>query len=402
MTLYSYDWCLLSASDFYTYLLLDLWGAPCGSTNADHSYQAVLISHAWPTEVFKQSEHYQGALLQPFAFFRSREPREREVSPALPSAGRRSSKTLPRGFSLSQVKAGDSSNILKNLTSFFSRRLPMEEIQCMGYMGTCSTSGTTTATQQSWAERAKRSTVLILSLTQSRTGCPPSTAGSPWSRSDLDRSTSPRGRSSLEAPATPPPPRTQAPSTRLQASVATPPSSPTDPPSLARSDHPRWSTSHQCQQEEAEEEWDADHRVVRHLGLRASWLSRRPVRGRWQRWWEAEATSSGGREPCRQESTIATPTLSSGITGFSMDGCSARIFSLFGEPEYLDWIFLLLLTLLLLDPCVFVALNCFHLYRLWYIYAVIMNWQIKLISKCNIYTFGQFYKKFVQIQPCCL
>jgi len=41
---------------------------------------------------------------------RSREPRDREVSPALTSAGRRSSKTLPRGFSLSQAIAegGDS------------------------------------------------------------------------------------------------------------------------------------------------------------------------------------------------------------------------------------------------------------------------------------------------------
>ena len=108
--------------------------------------------------------------------FRSREPRDREVSPALTSAGRRSSKTLPRGFSLSQVRVG--CRLLKTHI-FCSRQLPRVVIQFMGYMEISSTSGTTTVTPRSWVERAKRSTVRIRSWTPSHTGCQPSTAGSP-------------------------------------------------------------------------------------------------------------------------------------------------------------------------------------------------------------------------------
>ena len=270
-------------------------------------------------------------------------------------------------------------------------------------------SGTTTATQQSWVERAKRSTVPTRSSTQSRTGCQPSTAGSPWSPSGHDRWTSRRGRSSLEALATRPPPPTQAPSTRLQASVAMLPSSPTDPPSLGRLDHPQWSTSHQSQEEEeqVEEVWDVGHRVVRLRAGQTAKLSRRPDRGRWRRWWEVEATSSGGRGQCKPESTTATLTLSSGTTGSSMDGYSARIFSPYGKDEYLDWIFLLFVPLLRLDPCVFVALivsmctGC-DIYLLWY-WIDKLNWYQNVIFTHlddfirNLCRFNPAFCNFVEI-----
>ena len=124
----------------------------------------------------RYSSNHSIDVFQSIDIFRSREPRDREVSPALTSAGRRSSKTLPRGFSLSQVRIDCS--ILKTHFLCF-RQLPRVVTQFMGYMEICSTSGTMTVTPRSWVERVKRSTVLTQSWTQSRTGCQPSTAGSP-------------------------------------------------------------------------------------------------------------------------------------------------------------------------------------------------------------------------------
>ena len=253
----------------------------------------------------------------PIAIFRSREPRE--VSPsALPPAGRRSSKTLPRGFSLSQVSAESWAS--STIWLFCSRQSPRVETQCMGYMGIFSTSGTTIATPQSWVEHVKRSTDRTQSLTQSRTEFQPSTAASPWSLSALGRLTFPPGRSSLEVRATQPHPPIPARSMRRQASVETLPSFPTDLLLWLQLERPH-GTHRQLQ-----EVWDVVFPVASQWGLAAARLSRRLARGRWRRLWGVAGTSSGGKEQPKPGPTIATPTLSSGTTGFRRehDSSTAR------------------------------------------------------------------------------